>query len=91
MTDLSATDDLFFEQTDLDQNRVQSMVDKKLHGADDGELFLEFTQSESLVFDDGRLKSAAFDTARGFGLRAVCGEATGYSHSTELSEAAIGR
>jgi TldD protein len=91
VSDLSVTDELFFEQTDLDQGRVQSIVDETLHGADDGELFLEYTQSESLVFDDGRLRSAAFDTARGFGLRAVSGEATGYSHSSDPSEAAIKR
>lgn len=91
MSDLSVTDALFFDRTDMDRTRVQSMVEDSLHGADDGELFLEYRQSEGLVLDDGRLKSAAFDTSRGFGLRAVSGEVTGYSHSSELSEAAIKR
>ena len=58
---------------------------------DDGELFLEYSQSESLALDDGRIKSAAFDTTQGFGLRAVAGEAAGYAHASELSEAAIRR
>ena len=62
-----------------------------LDGADDGELFLEHCQSEGLSFDDGRLKSASFDTTQGFGLRSVSGEATGYAHASELSEAAIAR
>ena len=62
-----------------------------MKGADDGELFLEYRQSESLVFDDGRLKSASFDTGQGFGLRAIAGETTGYSHASELSDAAIRR
>ncbi|MFO1189475.1 MAG: metalloprotease TldD [Alphaproteobacteria bacterium] len=62
-----------------------------LAGAEDGELFLEYRQSESLVFDDGRLKSATFDTGQGFGLRAVAGEAIGYAHATELSEDAVRR
>ena len=43
------------------------------------------------MFDDGRLKSAAYDTGQGFGLRVVAGEATGYAHASELSEAAITR
>jgi len=60
-------------------------------GADDGDIFVERTRSESFVFDDGRLKSAAYDTAQGFGLRVVAGEATGNAHSAELSEAAIAR
>ena len=83
--------DLFFSRTDLDRTRVETIVDSTLHGADDGELYLEFRQSESLVFDDGRLKNANFDTMQGFGLRAVAGEATGYAHSAELSEEALKR
>jgi len=58
---------------------------------DDGELYLEYGQSESLVFDDGRLKTANFDTTQGFGLRGVVGELTGFAHSNELSEAALKR
>src|SRR6267154_2745095 len=55
------------------------------------ELFLEYSQSEGVALDDGRIKSASFDTTQGFGLRAVAGEAAGYAHSSELSEAAIRR
>ena len=75
----------------MDRGRVQQTVDQALKGADDGELFLEYSQSESFAFDDGRLKAATFDTSQGFGLRAVAGEATGYAHATELSEDAIAR
>src|SRR5690348_15871466 len=83
--------DLFFGETGLDRGRVQSLVDDSLKQADDGELFLEYSQSVSFVFDDGRLKAATFDTTQGFGLRAVAGEATGYAHASELSEEAIKR
>ena len=41
------------------------------------------------MFDNGRLKTANFNTDQGFGLRAVAGEASGYAHSSELSEAAL--
>lgn len=84
-------DDLFFSSNGLDRDRVQSLVGKALSGSDDGELFLEYRQSESLAFDDGRLKMANFDTSQGFGLRCVAGESTGYAHASELSEAAISR
>ncbi len=86
-----AEPDLFFSRTGMDRSRVQDQVDGALQGADDGELFLEYCQSESFVFDDNRLKAASFDTSQGFGLRAVAGEATGYAHATELSEDAIAR
>jgi len=83
--------ELFFSRTGMDRGRVQAKLDEALAGADDGELFLEYSQSESFSFDDGRLKAANFDTSQGFGLRSVCGEAVGYAHANELSEEAIGR
>jgi len=91
MTDIAATDQLFFTRTGLDRDRVGRIVEESLKGADDGELYLEYSQSESLVYDDGRLKNASFDTSQGFGLRAVAGETAGFSHASELSEAAIQR
>ena len=91
MTDLAATDTLFFERAGLHQGRVEAIVDDALNGADDGEMFLEYRQSESLLFDDERLKSASFDTSQGFGLRSVSGETTGYAHASDLSEEAMGR
>ena len=83
--------ELFFNQTGLDRSRVRSIVDGAFQGCDDGELFLEYSQSESFSFDDGRLKNASFDTSHGFGLRAVADEATGYAHASELSEPALKR
>ena len=67
------------------------MVDDALGGIDDGELFLEYRQSESLAFDDGRLRTASFDVTQGFGLRAISEDTVAYSHSTEISENAIKR
>ncbi len=78
-------------ETDLDEGRALTTLRRAVAGADDGELFLERRRSESLVFDDGRLKNASYDAAEGFGLRAVHGETTGYAHSTEISEAALTR
>lgn len=86
-----AETDLFFSRNGMDPENVQRTVDQALRHADDGELFLEYSQSESFAFDDGRLKAATFDTSQGFGLRAVAGEATGYAHASEISESAIQR
>ena len=91
MSNLSITDDLFFTQAGLDRARVESVVADALSGADDGELFLEYSQSEGLSWDDGKLKSASFDESQGFGLRAVRGETAAYAHATELSAAALKR
>ena len=91
MSHLQTTDRLFFDSGSLDRDRVARLTAETLEGADDGELFLEYRQSEGLTFDDGRLKTASFDTAQGFGLRAISGEAAGYAHASELSEAALKR
>ena len=91
MSNLAHTDELFFDRAGLDRARVERIVAETLNGADDGELFLEWRQSEALALDDGKIKSASFDTTQGFGLRAVVGDAAGYAHASELSEAAIKR
>ena len=87
----SVTDEIFFNRAGLDRPRTEGIVADALQGADDGELFLEFRQSESFSFDDGRLKSASFDTSQGFGLRAVSGETSAYAHAGELGEDAMKR
>ncbi len=78
-------------ETTLDLEGSLDILRNVTGGADDGELFLERSHAEVLSFDDGRLKTASYDAAEGFGLRAVRGEATGYAHSTEISESALKR
>jgi len=75
----------------FDRHAAIALLDDAVKGADDGELYIESSRTESFAFDDGRLKSAAFDTGQGFGLRVVAGEAAGYAHASELSIAAIKR
>ena len=79
------------DRAGLDKAKVRRILGHGLDGADDGELFLEYRQAEALTFDNGRLKQATYDTAQGFGLRAVKDEAVGYAHASDLSEAAIAR
>ena len=78
-------------QFDVDEARLERIVADALSGADDGELYVEFEETESLLFDNGKLKSGSYSTDRGFGLRAVAGETTGYAHAGDLSEAALKR
>lgn len=86
MTDLSLV-----ARAEMDPVAVDQIVAEALKGADDGELFLEYKQSETLLFDNGRLKQASTDTTQGFGLRAVKGETIGYAHASDVSEPALRR
>src|ERR1700731_5003916 len=79
------------DRAGLERPRLAKLISRGLEGADDGELFLEYRQAEMLVFDNGRLKQATYDTSQGFGLRAVKDEAVGYAHASDVSEAALSR
>ncbi|MEC5289109.1 metalloprotease TldD [Aurantimonas sp. C2-6-R+9] len=79
------------ERFDISRAEIDTILGEALQGADDGELFLEYRESESLVFDNGRLKAGNFSTDQGFGLRAVAGDAVGYAHAGDFSDAALKR
>ena len=91
MADLKQSETLFFAKTGMDKQAAERIVSDALKGCDDGELYLEYCQSESFLFDDGRIKNASFDTSQGFGLRAVSGETTGFAHSTNFNEQSLAR
>ena len=75
----------------LDPDAALRLTAAALRDCDDGELYLQYSASESFAFDDGRLKSADFNQSAGFGLRGVSGETTAFAHANELSAAAIRR
>src|ERR1700740_1127842 len=79
------------DRSGLDRPRLAKIVSRGLDGADDGELFLEYRQSEVLAFDNGRLKEATYATCQVFGFGAVKGERCGYAHASAVSGAAIER
>lgn len=80
----------FFEKNgDFTAKAAESLVSEALQGADDGELYLEHTVSENLVWTDGKLRTASYDVDQGFGLRAVAGEFTAYAHASDLSLKAL--
>ena len=90
---LDATDQLFFERgaAGLERAAAERLLDGALAGTDDGELFLEYRESEVISLDDRVIRSASFDTSSGFGLRAVLGDEAAYAHSDEISEDALRR
>ncbi|AXJ95210.1 MULTISPECIES: metalloprotease TldD [unclassified Sphingomonas] len=81
----------FLYRDQLTPEAALRLTAETLGRADDGELYLQYRRSEAFGFDDGRLKTASYDTGAGFGLRAVSGEMTAFAHANELSEAAIRR
>ncbi len=83
--------DSLIDQFDIERAEIESVLSDSIGKADDGELFMEYAETEALVFDNGKLKTGTFDTRQGFGLRAVAGEVSAYSHSGDMSEAGLKR
>lgn len=79
------------ESAGVEPEAARRQLQDAVSGADDGELFVERYESEAFSFDDGRLKSASYDSGEGFGLRVVAGETAGYAHANEISQAALTR
>ncbi|MCH8467170.1 MAG: metalloprotease TldD, partial [Roseinatronobacter sp.] len=78
-------------ETAFDKESALAILREATAGADDGEIFVEKRVSESLLLDDQRIKSASYNAAEGFGLRAVRGEVAGYAHSTHMTLDALRR
>ena len=93
LSPLSATDRMFFGggAAAIDRETAERIAAETLAGCDDGELFLEYRESEQISLDDGRIRHAGFESGAGFGLRGIVGEETGYAHAGEISEPALRR
>ena len=85
------SDRSLIEDAGVGLSKAAGILDEALAGAEDGEIYAESVRSESFLFDDGRLKSASYDSGQGFGLRVVSGETTGFAHASEISEASLRR
>ena len=83
MSELDATFKPF--ENNLDLKKTLFFLKASIQKVDDGELFLERSQNESFLFDNKKLKQSSFSSREGFGIRAVKGERTAYSHSSEIN------
>ena len=91
MTQLPNPRSFIYRSGALDPERAIGLTREALARCDDGELYLQYSASESFTFDDGRLKTADYSSDSGFGLRGVSGEMTGFAHANDISEPAIRR
>src|SRR5437899_6085327 len=88
---MTVSDPRRFLYRSLDPDGARRLAASHLSAHDDGELYLQYCASEAFGFDDGRLKTADYNSSSGFGLRGVTGETTAFAHANEISEAAIER
>ncbi len=61
------------------------------HQTDFADLYFQSSQHESWVLEDGIIKDGSYNIERGVGVRAVCGEKTGFAYSDEISPEALSK
>ena len=86
---LTSTKNNFFNNNSWTKDGCQKLITEILDGFDDGELYLQESYSEILVFDDQKVSNASFNSSKGFGLRGVLGEVASFVHATDFSETAL--
>lgn len=90
MDSLSISDQIFFANTGIDPEKIRKIAASGLEGADIGELFLERTLAQNMIWENGgeRVSNVKACT-EGFGFRFIAGDSVAYINSNEISERAI--
>ena len=83
--------DLFYTKPELDPALVQTLVHEHLGKLDDGEIFFEWRDQETLLLENSEIRSAAYAQEQGFGLRGVLGAQSTYAHAGALDAGALKR
>jgi TldD protein len=73
---------------------AESTLSDMLHamtpaGADDADLYVQYTENESLALEEGRVKHVSSTTQQGIGARVIRNEATGYAYTDRFEHAAL--
>ena len=74
----------------VDEGVLQRTLNTVLgHQVEDGDLYLEHVESDSVSLEEGIVKKAGRAIRRGAGVRAVAGDKTGYAHSDDMDVAPL--
>ena len=69
----------------LTDNQLHKILYQLAGGnVDYADLYFQSTYSESWVLEDGIIKGGSFDIDRGVGVRAMCGEKTGFAYADDI-------
>ena len=74
----------------LDENHLQRVIGSILsHHIDAADLYFQSVRHESWALEDGIVKEGSFNADRGLGVRAVCGEKSGFAYANDINLAAL--
>lgn len=82
MSRLTTASDIILTPAALEYSVLERVLGQAIQGSVDyADLYMQYTQSESWGLEDGIVKSGEFHVDRGFGLRAISGEAIGFAYA----------
>ncbi len=73
--------------TESDLNKALGSIN--VRDVDLADLYFQVSRQESWMVEDGKLKEGNFSVDQGVGVRAVCGEKTGFAYSDQLVVSAL--
>lgn len=89
---LAIAKDLLFKPASLDESAVESLIRSLVkRNIDDADLYFQSNSYESWYLEDSEVKSGSYSLDRGVGIRAVCGDKTGYAYCDDILLPAIER
>ncbi len=87
---MSIAEQILLAPEDLDSKKIEQLFSLLLSSkVDYADLYFQQAIFESWSLEDSQIKSGSFNLDKGVGVRAVCGEKTGFAYSDELSFQAI--
>lgn len=89
---LSIAKDILLKPADLDEGGIEKLL-KLLHSKqiDDADIYFQNVGYESWYLEDSQVKSGNYSIDRGVGIRAVCGEKTGFAYCDNIQLSAMER
>ncbi|HZN13311.1 MAG TPA: DNA gyrase modulator, partial [Acidimicrobiales bacterium] len=76
----------------IDESLVTATLTTALRrGGDFAEVFVEDRRMSAARLDDGKVDSVTSGRERGAGVRVVVGDATGFAHTADLTEAGLAK
>jgi TldD protein len=76
----------FQDRFEIDERLLGGVLDTALEReVDYADIYFEYTTQDSVVLEEGIVKTGSRHLEQGVGIRALCGERQGYAHSDEIN------
>jgi len=81
---------VLLEPTGLQDRDLERILDQLMCSSiDAADIYFQAGRIESWVLEDGIIKEGAYNIEQGAGIRAVCGEKTGFAYTDDLQLSAL--